>query len=50
MAQMVRLFGRDKSVISRHLNNTFKIKELDRNSTVAKYATIQKDVKNVMSI
>ena len=28
MAQMVQLFARDKSVISRHLNNLFKINEL----------------------
>lgn len=43
MAQMVKLFGRDKSVISRHLNNIFKINELDKTSTVAKYATVQKE-------
>jgi len=43
MNQMVQLFGRDKSVISRHLNNIFKIKELDREATVAKYATVQKE-------
>lgn len=27
---MVQLFGRDKSVISRHLSNIFKINELDK--------------------
>ncbi|MEY3182278.1 MAG: hypothetical protein RLZ35_263 [Pseudomonadota bacterium] len=43
MAQMVQLFGRDKSVISRHLNNAFKADELDREATVAKYATVQKE-------
>ncbi len=43
MSQMVQLFGRDKSVISRHLNNIFKINELDRDATVAKYATVQKE-------
>lgn len=43
MSQMVQLFGRDKSVISRHLNNIFKIKELDKEATVAKYATVQKE-------
>ena len=43
MSQMVELFGRDKSVISRHLNNIFKINELDREATVAKYATVQKE-------
>lgn len=43
MAQMVQLFGRDKSVISRHLNNIFKVDELERKATVAKYATVQKE-------
>ncbi|MCK5339549.1 MAG: hypothetical protein KAJ60_00680, partial [Desulfobulbaceae bacterium] len=37
--QMVELFGRDKSVISRHLNNIFKSGELKRGSVVAKNAT-----------
>ena len=39
--QMVELFGRDKSVISRHIKNIFKDKELDESSTVAKNATVQ---------
>lgn len=43
--QMVQLFGRDKSVISRHLNNLFKINELDRDSVVAKFATTASDGK-----
>lgn len=43
--QLVKLFGRDKSVISRHLNNIYKINELERSSTVAKYATVQKEGK-----
>jgi len=43
MNQMVGLFGRDKSVISRHLNNIFKINELDRDATVANFATVQKE-------
>ncbi len=43
MDQMTRLFGRDKSVISRHLTNVFKIKELEKNRTVAKFATVQKE-------
>ncbi|MCF6766192.1 virulence RhuM family protein [Thiotrichales bacterium 19S3-7] len=45
MKQMVELFGRDKSVISRHLNNIFKTNELDKKSVVAKYATTAKDGK-----
>ncbi|WDV44069.1 virulence RhuM family protein [Clostridiaceae bacterium M8S5] len=39
--QMVELFQRDKSVISRHINNIFKEGELKRDSTVAKNATVQ---------
>jgi death-on-curing family protein len=41
--QMVSLFQRDKSVISRHISNIFKEKELLRDSTVAKFATVQKE-------
>jgi len=41
--QMVELFGRDKSVISRHIRNIFKEGELERISTVAKIATVQKE-------
>ena len=33
-AQMVELFGRDQSVISRHVGNVFKEGELDRESSV----------------
>ena len=33
------LFDRDKSVISRHINNTFKEQELDENSVIAFFAT-----------
>ena len=43
--QMVELFGRDKSVISRHLNNIFKSGELKRGSVVAKNATTAVDGK-----
>jgi prophage maintenance system killer protein len=43
--QMVDLFGRDKSVISRHLNNVFKENELDRQAVVAKFATTAADGK-----
>jgi len=39
--QMVELFDRDKSVISRHLRNIFETRELSRNATVAKNATLQ---------
>jgi len=43
--QIARLFDRDKSVISRHINNIFKTKELDENSVVAKIATTASDGK-----
>ncbi len=39
--QLAELFERDKSVISRHLRNIFNSGELERLSTVAKYATVQ---------
>ena len=45
LSQMVDLFERDKSVISRHINNVFKEKELNRNSVVAKNATTATDDK-----
>ena len=39
--QMAQLFGRDKSVISRHLKNIYKDGELVLEATVAKNATVQ---------
>jgi prophage maintenance system killer protein len=39
--QIADLFGRDKSVISRHLRNIFKTRELRKKATVAKNATVQ---------
>jgi len=44
-AQMVILFERDKSVISRHIKNIFEDRELEANSVVAKYATTAMDGK-----
>ena len=41
--QMAELFERDKSVISRHISNIFKEEELDKDSTVAKFATVQNE-------
>jgi prophage maintenance system killer protein len=43
--QMASLFGRDKSVISKHISNVFGEHELDRNSVVAKNATTGTDGK-----
>lgn len=39
--QMSELFQRNKSSVSRHISNIFKEEELDVNSTVAKFATVQ---------
>lgn len=43
LQQIAALFNRDKSVISRHLSNIFEEGELDKNSTVAKNATVQNE-------
>ncbi len=43
--QLVELFGRDKSVISRHIANVFKEGELQRVAVVAEYATTAADGK-----
>ena len=40
--QMCELFGRDKSIISRYIRNIFKSGELQKDSVVAKIATVQK--------
>jgi len=45
LLQIAELFGRDKSVISRHLKNIFETNELDMNSVVAKNATTAADGK-----
>ena len=45
LAQLAELFGRDKSVISRHLRNIFRDFELERESVVAKNATTAADGK-----
>lgn len=46
--QIAQLFGRDKSVISRHIKNVFKTAELSQNSVVAKNATTASDGKTYM--
>lgn len=43
--QITELFGRDKSVISRHISSVFREGELDRDSVVAKNATTASDGK-----
>lgn len=43
--QMADLFGRDKSTVSRHINNIFKENELSKSAVVANYATTASDGK-----
>jgi len=45
LTQMAELFGRDKSVVSRHLRNIFASGELERDAVVAKNATTAADGK-----
>lgn len=45
LQQMADIFGRDKSVISRHLKKIFDTEELEQNSVVAKNATTATDGK-----
>ncbi|GAA1958581.1 virulence protein RhuM/Fic/DOC family protein [Microbacterium deminutum] len=44
--QLVELFGRDKSTISRHLRNVFDDGELERDAVVADFATTAADGKS----
>lgn len=43
LEQMVKLFERDKSTLSRHIRNIYLEGELDEISTVAKNATVQQE-------
>lgn len=43
LEQMSKLFGRDKSVISKHIKNIYEDEELEEISTVANFATVQKE-------
>ncbi|MFH1895958.1 MAG: virulence protein RhuM/Fic/DOC family protein [bacterium] len=45
LQQIADLFGRDKSVVSRHIRNIYKTSELARAATVAKIATVQQEGK-----
>ena len=47
--QISELFGTDKSGISRHIKNIYKVKELLPNSTVAKIATVQEEGGHLVS-
>ena len=44
-AQMCELFGRERSVITKHIRNVFKEGELERNSVCAKFAHTAEDGK-----
>lgn len=41
--QMAELFDRDVKTIGKHINNVFDEGELEKNSTVAKFATVQNE-------
>lgn len=43
LQQMADLFQKDKSTISRHIKNIFSEGELLKSSTVANFATVQKE-------
>lgn len=47
--QMAELFQVDKSGISRHLKNIFESEELQKEATVAKFATVQQEGKRNVS-
>lgn len=49
LLQIAELFEKDKSVISRHLSNIFREEELEKSSTVANFATVQKEGKRQVS-
>ena len=41
--QMAKLFGRDRSVVTRHIRNAFSEGELDPQATSAKFAQVQSE-------
>jgi hypothetical protein len=49
ISEMADLFRLDKSGISRHLKNIFDTAELQRDATVANFATVQKEGKRTIS-
>ena len=48
-AQMAELFQTDRTSILRHINNIYKIEELDRDSTCAKIAQVQMEGKRTVT-
>lgn len=49
LQQMADLFQKDKSTISRHIKNIFSEGELLKSSTVANFATVQKEGERAVS-
>ncbi len=47
-AQMAELFETDRTSIVRHINNIYKVEELDRESTCAKIAQVQVEGKRTV--
>ena len=45
---MVELFQTDRTSIVRHINNVYKVEELDRESTCAKIAQVQTEGKRTV--
>lgn len=41
--KIAELFQKDKSVISRHITNIYEEEELNKNSTVANFTTVQNE-------
>ena len=41
--QMAELFGRERSVVTKHIRNVFKEGELDPNATSAKFAQVRSE-------
>ncbi|MBP9691185.1 hypothetical protein KBD81_03850 [Candidatus Woesebacteria bacterium] len=48
LQEIADLFQTDKSGISRHIRNIYDSEELDRHSTVAKFATVQNEGKRLI--
>ena len=42
-AQIAMLFNIERSVVTKHISNIFKDNELDKNSTCANFAQVQKE-------
>ena len=47
--QISKLFQADRSVVTKHINNIFKDKELNRNSVCAKFAHTAEDGKQYLT-